>query len=47
MVGPGELARRTRSLVTGRLESLPILALSVHSACNCRCVMCDIFMCSG
>lgn len=43
MVGPIELARRTRGLVTGRLESLPILALSVHSACNCRCVMCDIW----
>jgi len=43
MVGPGELARRTRSRFTHRLESLPILALSVHSACNCRCVMCDIW----
>ena len=43
MVGPGEIARRARSRVTHRLESLPILALSVHSACNCRCVMCDIW----
>ena len=43
MVGPGEIARRARSRVSGRLESLPILALSVHSACNCRCVMCDIW----
>ncbi len=43
MVGPAEIARRARSRVTGRLESLPILALSVHSACNCRCVMCDIW----
>ena len=43
MVGPGELARRARSRVSHRLESLPILALSVHSACNCRCVMCDIW----
>jgi Fe-coproporphyrin III synthase len=43
MVGPAELARRARSRVTHRLESLPILALSVHSACNCRCVMCDIW----
>lgn len=40
---PGEIARRVRSRVTGRIESLPILALSVHSACNCRCVMCDIW----
>ena len=43
MVGPVEIARRSRGLLTGRLESLPILALSVHSACNCRCVMCDIW----
>ena len=43
MVGPGEIARRVRSRVTHRLESLPILALTVHSACNCRCVMCDIW----
>jgi MoaA/NifB/PqqE/SkfB family radical SAM enzyme len=43
MVGFGEIARRVRSRRSGRLESLPILALSVHSACNCRCVMCDIW----
>ena len=47
MVGPGEIARRARSRVSGRLESLPILALSVHSACNCRCVMCDIWKANG
>jgi MoaA/NifB/PqqE/SkfB family radical SAM enzyme len=38
-----EMARRGRGLATGELASLPILALSVHSACNCRCVMCDIW----
>ena len=43
MVGPVEIARRARGRVTGRIETLPILALSVHSACNCRCVMCDIW----
>lgn len=43
MVGPGEIARRARGRLTDRIESLPILALSVHSACNCRCVMCDIW----
>jgi MoaA/NifB/PqqE/SkfB family radical SAM enzyme len=43
MVDPGEIARRIRSRRSGHLESLPILALSVHSACNCRCVMCDIW----
>ncbi len=40
---PAEMARRVQGRVTGRLQSLPILALSVHSACNCRCVMCDIW----
>lgn len=43
MVAPAELTRRGRGLVTHELASLPILALSVHSACNCRCVMCDIW----
>jgi MoaA/NifB/PqqE/SkfB family radical SAM enzyme len=43
MVGLGEIARRARSRMSHRLESLPILAMSVHSACNCRCVMCDIW----
>ena len=43
MVGPVEIARRTRGRITHRIESLPILALTVHSACNCRCVMCDIW----
>jgi MoaA/NifB/PqqE/SkfB family radical SAM enzyme len=40
---PAEMIRRTRGRVTGRLRSLPILALHVHTACNCRCVMCDIW----
>jgi len=26
-----------------RLATLPILVLNVHSRCNCRCVMCDIW----
>ncbi len=26
-----------------RLTSMPILILNVHSHCNCRCVMCDIW----
>ena len=43
MVSPIEIVRRARGRYRGRLESLPILALSVHSACNCRCVMCDIW----
>ena len=39
----GEDTRRVVSRRSHRLKSLPILALSVHSACNCRCVMCDIW----
>ena len=34
---------RYRSLTTNRLSSLPIVILMPHSACNCRCVMCDIW----
>ncbi len=26
-----------------RINSLPVLVLNVHSRCNCRCVMCDIW----
>lgn len=37
------MARRSLTRATHRLHSLPILALSVHSACNCRCIMCDIW----
>ena len=40
----GEIARRISSRITHRIASLPILALNVHTACNCRCVMCDIWM---
>jgi MoaA/NifB/PqqE/SkfB family radical SAM enzyme len=28
---------------THRISSLPILILMPHSACNCRCIMCDIW----
>jgi MoaA/NifB/PqqE/SkfB family radical SAM enzyme len=43
MVGVAEIVRRARGQMSGELTSLPILALSVHSACNCKCVMCDIW----
>jgi MoaA/NifB/PqqE/SkfB family radical SAM enzyme len=43
LAGPVETARRLAGVASGRLRSLPILALHVHSACNCRCVMCDIW----
>lgn len=35
--------KRAIAARTHRIASMPILALSVHSACNCRCVMCDIW----
>lgn len=35
--------QRFRTLKTHRITSLPILILMPHSACNCRCVMCDIW----
>lgn len=34
---------RLLSRVTNKIYSLPILVLMPHSACNCRCVMCDIW----
>ena len=43
MVGLRETARRVTGRWTHRLQSVPILALNVHTACNCRCVMCDIW----
>jgi MoaA/NifB/PqqE/SkfB family radical SAM enzyme len=35
--------KRYRTLQTGRISALPIAILMPHSACNCRCVMCDIW----
>lgn len=35
--------QRFRTLQTDRISSLPIVILMPHSACNCRCVMCDIW----
>jgi MoaA/NifB/PqqE/SkfB family radical SAM enzyme len=35
--------QRYRSLQTHIITSLPIAILMPHSACNCRCVMCDIW----
>jgi MoaA/NifB/PqqE/SkfB family radical SAM enzyme len=35
--------RRYRTLQTHNITSLPIVILMPHSACNCRCVMCDIW----
>src|ERR1019366_6708538 len=35
--------KRYRTLQTHRIQALPIAILMPHSACNCRCVMCDIW----
>ena len=35
--------RRYRTLQTNRVSALPIVILMPHSACNCQCVMCDIW----
>jgi MoaA/NifB/PqqE/SkfB family radical SAM enzyme len=35
--------RRYRTLQTHKISALPVVILMPHSACNCRCVMCDIW----
>jgi MoaA/NifB/PqqE/SkfB family radical SAM enzyme len=35
--------RRYQTLHSNRISSLPIVILMPHSACNCKCVMCDIW----
>src|ERR1019366_3063541 len=35
--------KRYRTLQTHRILALPIAILMPHSACNCRCIMCDIW----
>jgi MoaA/NifB/PqqE/SkfB family radical SAM enzyme len=35
--------KRYRSLQTHTITALPIVILMPHSACNCRCIMCDIW----
>jgi Fe-coproporphyrin III synthase len=35
--------KRYQTLRTHRITALPIVILMPHSACNCRCVMCDIW----
>jgi len=38
-----ETYKRHRSLQTHIIRSMPIVILMPHSACNCKCVMCDIW----
>src|ERR671927_22630 len=35
--------KRYRTLQTHKISALPIVILMPHSACNCRCIMCDIW----
>ncbi len=35
--------KRLRTLQTDQISALPVVILMPHSACNCRCVMCDIW----
>ncbi|HEY8689882.1 MAG TPA: radical SAM protein [Chitinophagaceae bacterium] len=35
--------KRYRTLQTDTITALPIVILMPHSACNCRCIMCDIW----
>src|ERR1051326_6078700 len=35
--------QRYRTLKTDIIRALPIVILMPHSACNCQCVMCDIW----
>lgn len=43
MIKPSEFLRRSVTLLTDRIHTLPVVILMPHSACNCRCVMCDIW----
>lgn len=44
MTGAVEIAKRQLTLTTHRIYTLPVVVLMPHSACNCRCVMCDIWL---
>lgn len=43
MISPLHTYHRYKTLRTHRITALPIAILMPHSACNCRCVMCDIW----
>lgn len=36
-------AQQIHAQITQRLHRVPVVVLMPHSACNCRCVMCDIW----
>jgi MoaA/NifB/PqqE/SkfB family radical SAM enzyme len=43
MQSPYQTLQRYLTLKTDVIRSLPIVILMPHSACNCQCVMCDIW----
>ena len=43
MIKPTDFLQRSATLLTDQIYTLPIVILMPHSACNCRCVMCDIW----
>jgi MoaA/NifB/PqqE/SkfB family radical SAM enzyme len=40
---PLHIFNRYKTLYTHRISALPVAILMPHSACNCKCVMCDIW----
>jgi MoaA/NifB/PqqE/SkfB family radical SAM enzyme len=43
MVSPIDMAKRRLSLSTDRIRALPVVELTPHGRCDCRCVMCDVW----
>src|SRR5712692_4562439 len=42
-----DTGKRYLTLKTHKIYTLPVAVLMPHSACNCRCVMCDIWKGNG
>ncbi len=42
-MGPLDYVKRVLTLQTHRVSALPVLLISPHGGCNCKCVMCDIW----
>jgi MoaA/NifB/PqqE/SkfB family radical SAM enzyme len=38
-----DAAQHAWAALTHRVQRMPVLVLMPHGACNCRCVMCDIW----
>jgi MoaA/NifB/PqqE/SkfB family radical SAM enzyme len=41
---PVDIIRRVRTLTSHRIHALPVVVLMPHGGCDCRCVMCDIWL---